>query len=288
MLAQEIHRRDAESVEGALQTQLNSLRHLCVLCVSAVSLSLLLLTVACKTTGGGGGAGGNSVNNGNGVPAGEKSFTPPYQTKEPERYQARMVQTMMSGTQTRLESFIARDGDLRREDYQWSGVPVSDLKTHAGRFLLVPDRKLYADMADWSRGHSKSSDPDIELPEEISAESLVNDTRAEAVYEKLGVEQWDGRAATKYRITSTSSEDKNVASSEQLIWIDEQVGMPVRYETVSHPQGMPASGYSMELLDLKQEVDPSLFVLPQGYRKVTMRELLDLLEGGEMSGARQD
>lgn len=279
MLAQEIHRRDAERAEGAL-SKFNFLRqYQRLLCVSAVSLFLLLLTVACKTTGGGAGAGG-TVNTGNGGAAGEKSFTPPFQTREPERYQARMVLTSASETkqesQNRSETFIVRDGAARREDYEWRpGLKVSDLNLHAGHFLLLHDRKLYAEVSSSealaSAAHSGS---DISLPEDFSPDRLVNESRTGAVYERLGVEEWNGRSTVKYRVSTTKADGASAAPVEQLIWIDEQLGMPVRSETIAKSGGANNVTYSMEILDLKQEVDPALFTVPQDYRKVSMKEML--------------
>lgn len=253
---------------------------------------LLVLNVACKTTGGGGtGAGGGSANGNSGAEAaGEKSFTPPFQTREPERYQARMVLRSGGETESSSETFIARDGDERREDYEWMpGVRVSDLNTRAGHFLLLPDSKLYAEVThDHGGGLAAPSGADISLPEDFSPDRLVNEARSEAVYERLGVEEWNGRAATKYRVRTLSDGGGATGTAEQLIWVDEQLGMPVRSVTVSSGAGTPQVRYSMELLDLKQEVDRGLFTVPQGYRKVLLREMLAHVEGGEKSVGRED
>lgn len=256
---------------------------------------LLVLNVACKTTGGGGtGAGGPSANGNSGAEeaAGEKSFTPPFRTREPERYQARMVLRTVSETESSSETFIARDGDERREDYEWMpGVRVSDLSTRAGHFLLLPDRKLYAEVTQGGGALAGPSSADISLPEDFSPDRLVNEARSEAVYERLGVEEWNGRAATKFRVRTVSAGGEMggaTDATEQLIWVDEELGMPVRSETVSRGAGAPQVKYSMELLDLKQEVDRTLFTVPQDYRKVLMREMLAQLEGGEKSDGPKD
>jgi hypothetical protein len=58
------------------------------------------------------------------VATGETSSTPPFATKEPERYQATRVITTSQSVETVSEggaesqTFIARDGDKRREDYE--------------------------------------------------------------------------------------------------------------------------------------------------------------------------
>lgn len=237
---------------------------------------LLAVSIACKPTGGNqpgaSGAGGDP-----GRAAPETSSTPPFQTREPDRYRARMRLTFSLDEHTETsETIIRRDRERRREDYEpVPGVRVSELEIPSGRFLLLPDARLYAEVRPEEGGQEPA--PQMGPPEDFAPDLLVNESRTEASYEKLGAEQLNGRAATKYRVVTVGAGlmDQG-AGSEQLIWIDEALGMPVRSETVQGAGGgQGAARYTMEMLDISEEVDGSVFALPQDYKRVALKELLD-------------
>ncbi len=81
--------------------------------------------------------------------------TPPFSTKEPNRYQAIRI-TNVTGTASPENSsssqsnqvFIARDGERRREEYS-AGVigQIVHLEIPAGRFIVLPASKVYADLS---------------------------------------------------------------------------------------------------------------------------------------------
>jgi hypothetical protein len=237
---------------------------------------LIILNAACKTQGGGANnAGGVGANDNSNVAAGEIYTTPPFQTKEPERYQAQMVLKFDSDEHPETSrTFIVRDADKRREDYEpVPGVKISDLETPAGHFLLLHDRKLYAEVTNETSAFVPG--PNQSVPEDFSPDLLINESRAEARYEKLGVEELNGRSATKYRVSVLSAAgDEQSVKVEQLIWIDEHLGMPIKSETTSTgASGRPMS-YTMEMIDIKEEADQSAFAVPQDYKKISMKEML--------------
>lgn len=240
--------------------------------------AFLLLTVAtagasCKRT---------SVENANATSANtvseaETSATPPYPTKEPERYQATVVNT--SGPISR-ETFVARDGEKRRMDFELlPGAKLTFIQLQDGRYLLYPAKKMYAEI-----GTTASNANGQGVPQDFSADKLINQARTGARYEKLGTEEVGGRTTTKYRVTTRgqTGEGKEV-TTETFVWVDESLGMPVKSETTS--TGGPASGskIGMEIKDIKLEVDASLFALPKDYKKATrediQREALSRLPG---------
>jgi len=57
-----------------------------------------------------------------------------------------------------------------------------------------------------------------------------------------------------------------------LIWIDETLGMPIRSEAVS-AVGDRHSKLTVELRNIKLQLDPNIFELPQDYKKVEYSEL---------------
>ena len=187
------------------------------------------------------------------------SSTPPFQTKEPERYSAtRTITTVTAEGKTVVtKTSIARDGEMRREESAKKIV----LDLPEGRFILLPDDKIYADLAT----DTNLTDDD---EEEVSPERLLHDDAINTSYQKLGTESIHGRNATMYRIVVNSSAPGNVSLTETLIWIDETLNMPIRSETTSK-----GTKITMELSDVALAVDKRVFQIPDDYKKVTFSEL---------------
>lgn len=187
------------------------------------------------------------------------SSTPPFQTKEPERYSATRTITIVTaeGKTVVTKTSIARDGDMRREG---SGEKIVTLDLPDGRFILLPDDKVYADLA---TENNLTNDE-----EEISPERLLHEEATNTSYQKIGTELINGRNSTKYRIVVNSSTPESVSLSETLIWIDEALNMPIRSETASK-----GTKITMELSDVALAVDKRVFQIPDEYRKVTFNEL---------------
>jgi outer membrane lipoprotein-sorting protein len=242
--------------------------------VIVLAALLSILNVACKSQGAGNNTGGGNPANGDSSGAtGEAYATPPFQTKEPERYQARMVISLRADDKVESsDTFIVRDGERRREDYEpGPGIKVSDIKIQAGHFLLLHDGKLYAEVTGEAEGSAPG--PPLNLPEDFAPDRLINESRTEARYQKLGVEELNGRSVTRYRVSLTGAEPADQgAQPDQLIWIDEHLGMPVKSETTSKDAGHVTT-YTMEMLDIKEEADQSLFAVPQDYKRVAMKEI---------------
>lgn len=249
-------------------------RMLFVLCVSV----FLLAGAACTRSKVESNANGNSSNANTGTAEDVTSSTPPFQTKEPERYQATMVTAGSLGGQaasipgisalTDRQMFIARDGDKRRiETELLPGVKVAYLQLAGGeRYLLYPAKKIYAEVK--MDGSSSSNYSGLGVPSDFSADKLVNTAPTGAKYEKLGTEQVNGRTTTKYRVTNAGGSD--AAPTETIIWEDESLGMPIKSETTTQD----GTKYSMELRDIKQEVDAGQFELPKDYQKVEYNEII--------------
>jgi hypothetical protein len=253
------------------QTQnVRAARALVILCL----LTLALCGASCKRSQ----VAGNSNDAGPST-AGETSTTPPFTTKEPERYQATIVTKGSLGESAKTqgmadsrasEMLVARDGEKRRLDVELlPGLKVTYLQQAGQTYMLAPGQKIYAEFKPGempgSSGQMKSSSPDF------SPDKLLNQSAGGARYEKLGAEDVGGRATMKYRVTTTG--EAKETTTETLIWVDEALGMPIKSETTN----AGGSKYSTELRDIKQDVDASLFELPPDYRKVDQKELQQLL-----------
>jgi len=193
------------------------------------------------------------------------STTPPFQTKEPERYSAVRTISAVSaeGRSVVTKAFVARDGQSHR--YESTGTPKSTilLDTPEGRFFLLPAEKLYADVTEESKIADAQDDEELKS----SPDALLNTDGGTTSYQKLGNEVIAGRNTNKYRIVVNSSAPANVSQSEILMWIDEALQMPIRSETKS--DGMHVT---MEISEINLEVDKSLFTIPEGYKKVSYEE----------------
>lgn len=192
------------------------------------------------------------------------SATPPFQTKEPERYRATRTITTLTATGNTVTTTnqIARDGELRRDESETAGQRVVYLTLREGTFVLLPEEKLFADATNVE--HLETGDES-----ESSPDRLLHTEPISTTYQRIGVENLNGRNTQKYRVVVNSSPGANVSVSETVIWIDDALQMPIKSETKS------ANGArsTMELSDIVLDVDPGLFRVPEDYEKITFAEL---------------
>jgi len=198
--------------------------------------------------------------------------SPPFQTKEPENYQAvrTLTFTDQSGKSVIRKTTIAKFGVLRREETQTSSSTTVLLELAEGNFVLYPNDKVYSQVAGFDS--ETGTDPSAF---ETSPEKLLHPDTLQTAYQKLGNETVSGRTLVKYRVVVNSNNGSGVSSNETFIWIDETLGMPVRSETKT----TDGSVSTMELSDVSTQVDKSLFQLPSGYQKVAPEELRRRIAG---------
>jgi hypothetical protein len=213
----------------------------------------------------------------------ETLTTPPFATKEPERYQALRVITSSTDVEANIagaadspinQTLIARDGERRREDYETpAGTKISFLQLPNGIYVLLPGKKMYAEWKPSAGGTGEGQGASV--PPDFSPDKLLNEARPEAHYEKLGAETVGGRETAKYRVTlrGKTGAVKEV-TTESLIWVDETLGMPIKSEMTLNG----GARVTMELRDIRETVDANLFELPQDYRKVEEREIFAQLK----------
>jgi hypothetical protein len=248
--------------------------------LAIVLFALICAGAACRRSGVEGNA--NTANGNSAAATDNTSKTPPFSTKEPERYQATMIVSgslggdspAMPGVSNLLsrEVRIARDGEKRRYDYELiPGAKMTNLQLPSGNYLLLHSKKLYAEVKPGAAGDLTAAARN--LPSDFSPEKLINETNPGANYEKLGTEELNGRTVTKYRVTTTGKGEGRGLATQTIIWIDESLGMPVKSETTSTGEQARGSRVTMELREIKQEVDQSLFELPKDYKKVSSEEI---------------
>lgn len=191
------------------------------------------------------------------------SSTPPFKTREPERYSAVRTVTFTSakGESKTTKTEIARSQTLRREEEV--GEPVFLLETEQGRFLVFSKEKIYAEVSGEPTEESETTESDN------SPERLLHTGTLTSTYEKLGSEMVGGHDTTKYKVSVNNSSAKNVSNTETTIWLDEKLGMPVKSEA----KATDGSKTVMELSNFEQNVDQSIFQIPVEFQKVTAAEL---------------
>lgn len=203
------------------------------------------------------------------------SSTPPFATKEPERYSAtRTITTVTAAGETVVtKNSVARDGERRRDDHELASQRVVYLTLPAGAFLLLPEEKAYAELASaipvQTPGNMDETDS--------SPDRLLHTEPIATSYQRIGAETIGGRATQKYRVVVNSSADANVSVGETFIWLDEGLRMPIRSETTSRD----GKRVTMELTDIVLDVDGHLFQIPEGYEKITILELRKRLKFAE-------
>lgn len=193
------------------------------------------------------------------------SSTPPFQTREPDRYRAtRTITTVTAEGKTSVtKSTIARDGELRWNESEVDSKRIVYLDQPEGRFVLLPGARVYAEVA------ADGGVDTTEEPFESSPERLLHTDVGSTSYQKLGAETVGGRNTYKYRVVVNGSDAANVSVSETLIWVDEALQMPIRSETKS----ADGTRVTMELSEITLDVDGRMFQVPNDYQKVTFSEL---------------
>ena len=221
------------------------------------------------------------------VPSANPAPTPPYSTKEPATYQARMVITtelppeiaaVAGSGATSRETLIARDGNKRRSDFGPSGSTPGaySLNLPDGDFVVMPSKGLYAKIK--TAGEPVNVASDLGL----SPQRLMSEDTSSLAYELIGKEQVDGRSLTRYKVTSRTA--RNGAVTESTVWVDEALGMPVKVETCSGQTAENRSRFTVELRDVSLSVDPGLFEIPAGYKEVEFSVLSGQVFSGPAKG----
>jgi outer membrane lipoprotein-sorting protein len=193
------------------------------------------------------------------------SSTPPFQTKEPERYRAtRTITTVTADGKTVVtKSSTAKDGEMRRTETEVGSSKLVFLNSPDGTFVLLPDEKVYASTSSDEPVAGSAEDGDL------TPEKLLHDDIGSTSYQKLGTESIAGRNTNKYRVVVNNSKAGSVSQVETLIWIDEALGMPIKSETKS-PDG---THVTMELSEITLDVDKAVFQIPEDYHKFVLSEL---------------
>lgn len=205
------------------------------------------------------------------------SSRPPYKTREPERYRATRVtlseESVAGATPTTTQTTttrVFRSGVNRREEYESSnGNALVYLENRSGRFVIIPGLKVFAEL-------SAGSLPMGPLPQETTSADVTNgvltENVVEAIYQTLGAEELNGRRTVKYLVRESSG-DAGEAGRDTFVWVDDELGMPIRSES-THTEGATSVHFITELRDVSTDVNEDVFQLPKDFQKVEHAKLL--------------
>ena len=196
-------------------------------------------------------------------------------TREPEQYQATVklsLQTLGSGPQQanvpNVGANVARMGDDRVMEFTALNEKVIFLDKGGKNYLILPNRKQYAELTQESLG--------FEVRRMMMPEQIVQQAKSVPGMRFVGEETQNGRQVLKYAYQAQANTNTNVGtvSTESYMIVDKETGLPLRTETVSQSQnGGNVQGVSgvrivTEMTDIKTTPDPSLFNLPTDYAKI--------------------
>jgi len=191
---------------------------------------------------------------------GEAANEFPFITKTPGVFQTRVVVTAGAVTQ---RYFIARAGDRWRMDYSVGEPGEGSVIYNGSEYYVSFPRKVYAEKI-LAQGESAA-------PDDVMGDLLYH--KPNANFEKIGREN----NITTYRVRFGDA-----TSSEALVYVNEDVGMPVKEEFYSVNGDQRTLEYAAEFQDLKLTAEDDLFKIPDVFKKVTVQEFLQ----NESPGAR--
>lgn len=201
--------------------------------------------------------------------------TLPFSTKEPERYQAEIVISFPEGGRdAEQQYFTARDGERRRIDYPLPyGKTLVLLEGPDGKtIVLLPQKKCSVENKNPSAGAAAP-------PGEAFGEFLTTGWLAEKIpagFEDLGKEETGGKLLAKFRVRFEKNGGAE-STSEAIVWVDEEIGMPVKTEFYSPADGRPLNKVTTEFRNLKLDVEPGIFDIAAGCQNISAAEMQKIL-----------
>jgi hypothetical protein len=200
------------------------------------------------------------------------------QATEPDKYTATMVATLATAgqqqAQGRAEIKVARNGADRRYSVT---VPVIGelvfLDKADKRYVIMHGRKQYAELTQEMTGVNTD-----QLRSMTPGQLVAFVTKQQGV-QQVGEETFNGRQAVKYRASGGTQTQTTAGQvkGETFIYVDKETGLPLRIEgfgqTTGNVQGVTGGNVVIETRDLKTDVNPTDFEIPQGYRQLTPEEV---------------
>ncbi|MDT5263007.1 MAG: hypothetical protein QOC61_2011 [Acidobacteriota bacterium] len=200
------------------------------------------------------------------------------EAREPDKYSATMVATLSTSGQQQArgqgEIKVARNGADRR--YSVSLPVVGELiflDKADKRYVIIPGRKQYAELTQEMTGMN------MDQVRSMTPGQLVAFVSRQQGVERVGEETLNTRQAIKYRVTGRAQTQTTAGQvqGESYIYVDKDTGLPLRIEgfgqSTGSVEGVSGGNLVVETHDLKTDVNPADFEIPQGYKQLTPEEV---------------
>jgi hypothetical protein len=198
--------------------------------------------------------------------------------REPEKYRALLVLSAETegGEKTigmpTLSATIARSGDARRVAFKLpDGSELIYIDSADHHYVLLPSRKQYAELTPEAVG--------FQIQRLMTPGQLVSHLEKLKGVERVGEESLNGRTAIKYSYASTVNTKTQAGDvkNQAYVYVDKETGLPLRSELVSQAsgevKGMTQAKIVAEMRDISTDVDPSMFEVPVGLKKIPPEQI---------------
>jgi outer membrane lipoprotein-sorting protein len=196
----------------------------------------------------------------------------PFPNKEPDVFQTEIIVSTFTnnGEKSERKTFIARSGNRRVTVFdagEKNEISLLQLD-QTGVFSIYREKKIYTEkLASQSAAAGSSAESFSDF---LTAARL--NAKATAGFERLGAEN----GLRKFRARLNNSE-----ASEILIYVDENLKLPVRQEFYSRAGEQKTLLYTIELKNFQLQTDEKLFEPPsvslKDFRKVSLEEFEKIL-----------
>ncbi|HEX8248327.1 MAG TPA: hypothetical protein VF599_09160 [Pyrinomonadaceae bacterium] len=186
----------------------------------------------------------------------------PFSNKEPEVFQSEIIiSSFINGEKSERKTFLARSGGRRLAIFAaGEKAEVSFLQIDEARaFSISREKKIYTETA-FNRAPAASGGENF--TDFLNVARL--NAKASAAFESLGAEN----GLSKFLVRLNNS-----GASEILIYVDENLKIPVRQEFYSRAGDQKTLLYAVELKNFQLRTDDNLFEPPpKDFRKVSSEE----------------
>jgi hypothetical protein len=134
------------------------------------------------------------------------------------------------------------------------------------KYLVLPARSQYVELTPDALG--------FPLGNMMSPSAMIERLQSRP-HENLGVEQVNGRPATKYKFSGSTNTGTQAGTvqADSFVYIDQETGLPLRADLNAVTSNNMSARGMLETRDIHLNPDPTLFDVPTGYKKVTSEEL---------------
>ena len=200
------------------------------------------------------------------------------EAREPDKYSATMVATLSTTGQQQAkgqaEVRVERNGSDRRYAVT---LPLYGelvfLDKADKRYVIMPARKQYAELTQELTGVN------MDQVRSMTPGQLVAYVERQQGVERVGEETLNNRQAVKYKVAGRAQTQTSAGQvqGETYIYVDKETGLPLRIEgfgqSSGNVQGVTGGNVVVETRDLKTDVNPSDFEIPQDYAKLTPEQV---------------